>query len=52
MEASLGVSKVERMMMRMRSLLKVDKGAPARESRTGTWLVSPALGYEKKNEHL
>ena len=24
------------------------KGAPAQESRTGTRLVSPALGYEKK----
>ena len=24
------------------------KGAPARESRTGSQLVSPALGYEKK----
>ena len=24
------------------------KGAPARESRTGTWLVSPAAGRQKK----
>ena len=24
------------------------KGAPARESRTGTWLVSPAAGTKKK----
>ena len=24
------------------------KGAPAHESRTGTGLVSPALGYEEK----
>src|SRR6267378_522933 len=24
------------------------KGAPARESRTGSWLVSPAVGCEKK----
>ena len=24
------------------------KGAPARESHTSTWLVSPALGYKKK----
>jgi hypothetical protein len=26
-----------------------NKGAPARESRTGTWLVSPAATGEKKN---
>ena len=26
----------------------MSKGAPARESRTGTWLVSPTPGCEKK----
>ena len=29
-----------------------DKGTPARESRTGTQLVSPAAGCEKKKRHL
>ena len=28
------------------------KGAPARESRTGTRLVSPAAGYEKKKKDV
>ena len=28
------------------------KGAPARESRTGTRLVSPAAGCKKKKRHL
>ena len=27
---------------------ELNKGVPARESRTGTWLVSPAAGREKK----
>ena len=37
--------------MHCRPLVAI-KGAPAQESHTGTWLVSPAPGCEKKKKDM